>query len=158
MKKNYKVSNKLELTRTLIISIENINPTLYQKLQKNLNEIPELNLLYHNIKFNVNLDNLILDKNHKLLLLLLQKYLHSNNLKIIDQTFTNNIKSKKKNVFNKNKKKPTSYENYDHYNYEQYYERLKYYEKKLKPTLNKYYREEKILFTTLKGLVLTEFL
>ena len=156
MKKNSKVLKKLELMRALIISIENINPTLYQKLQKNLNEIPELNLLYHNIKFNVNLDNLMLHKNHKLLLLLLQKHLRSNDLKNTEQTFIDNIKFKKKNVFNK--RKSTSYENYDHYNYEQYYERLKYYEKKLKPTLNKCYREEKILFTTLKGLVLTEFL
>ena len=155
MKKNTKVSNKIELIRTLILSIENINPSLSHKLYKDLKEMPELNILYHNIKFKENRDNLILEDINKLLILF-KKYRNSNNLKNINQNDKYLKKYKKKNIFYRGKS-PLS-KNYEHYNYKRYKERLKYYEKKLKPNLNKHYEKEKILFTTLKGLVLIEFL
>ena len=155
MKKNTKVSSKIELVRTLILSLENINPSLSQKLFENLKEMPELNILYHNVKFNENLDNLSLKDMNKLLILL-KKYLNSNNLKNTSQNYKYLKTYKNKNIFYQ-RKSPIS-KNYYLYYYKQYQERLKYYEKKLKPNLNKCYEKERILLTTLKGLVLIEFL
>ena len=151
MKKNVRASN---LMRTFIVSVENLNPNLYEKLGKVLKKIPKLKLLYHDIKFSGNYNNIMLYDKCKLLLLI-QKCNHANNVKKINQRKENDYLFKDKRIFNQ--KKVSSYLNYDHYTYKQYKSYIEYYEKRLKPNLNKSNEKEKILLITLKGLVLTKF-
>ena len=158
MKKNLKASNKIELMRAFIVSIENFDPIFYEKLDKILKKITNLRLLYHNIKFSENYEsyNDKIPCNKSKLLLLIQKCRQVNNFENITQKRKNSYLFKNKSIFNNNK--ISAYTNYDHYKYQQSKLSLEYYEKKLKPYLNKDHEKEKLLFMTLKGLVLTKFL
>ena len=158
MKKNLKASNKIELIRAFIVSIENLNPIFYEKLDKIFKKIPNLKLLYHNIKFSGDYENYnnIMPYDRDKLLLLIQKCRHADDFQNITPNRKSSYLFKNKSIFNQ--EEMSSYTNYNHYTYQQYKSSVKYYEKKLKPHLNKNHEKEKILFITFKGLVLIKFL
>lgn len=150
MKKNSDIENQVKLIRLTILSLENIDPNFAEKLQKVLNELPTLNLLYHKIKLEVDLEYTSKFATNKLLFLLREFYLRH---KV--QNFTENDKKsynyKQSKIFSTSPT-PLLFK-YNQYKYEQYYARMDYYEKKLNLI-----QDSKKRKTPLKGLVLIKFL